>query len=193
MAIPVETKAWTVTQVQQLFPESLDDTRHELIDGELFVSTQPSWQHQRTGYNIARALDSWGMAAEAGMTVVAPGVVFSEHEAVAPDVVWISRQRLDQVLDPNGRLRAAPDLVVEVLSPGIRNIQRDREAKLEVYSRRGVREYWIVDWQARTADVFRPAGNRLHLAATLTADDTLESSLLPGFSCHISEFFASVR
>ena len=193
MATTAETAKWTVTQVQLLFPEPLDDTRYELIDGELYVSSQPSWQHQRTCTNASRILDEWSIPRDAGMALHAPGVIFSEHEAVAPDVLWISRERLDEVLDPNGRLRAAPDLMVEVLSPGSANIRRDREAKLDVYSRRRVREYWIVDWQARTVDVFRPLDDALKLAASLGAEDTLESPLLPGFSCRVADLFAGVR
>ena len=193
MATAAQTTKWTVTQVQLLFPEPLDDTRYELIDGELYVSAQPSWQHQRTCTNAARILDEWSIPCDAGMTLHAPGVIFSEHEAVAPDVLWISRERPDEVLDPDGRLRAAPDLTVEVLSPGSTNIRRDREAKLDVYSRRGVREYWIVDWQARKVDVFRPRDDSLQLAASLGAEDTLNSPLLPGFSCQVADLFAGIR
>ena len=195
MATIAGTKGWTVTQVRDFFPEPLDDTRYELIDGELHVSSQPSWQHQLTGSNVVGLLNRWGDPRDAGMALPAPGVIFSENEAVAPDVVWVSRERFDEVLDPDGRLRAAPDLIVEVLSPGSTNIRRDREAKLEVYSRRHVREYWIVDWKARTVDIYRRQGNgnALELAGSLGAEDTLESPLLPGFSCRVAEIFRGVR
>jgi Uma2 family endonuclease len=193
MATTVETKGWTVTQVRDFFPEPLDDTRYELIDGELHVSRQPDWQHQLTGANTAQHLNEWSRPRDAGTALHAPGVIFSEQEAVAPDVVWVSRERFDEVLDPDGHLRAAPDLMVEVLSPGTKNIRRDREAKLDVYSRRLVREYWIVDWRARTVDVYRRQGNVLQLAASLGAEDTLESPLLPGFSCRVQDFFRGIR
>ena len=55
-------------------------------------------------------------------------------------MVWISRERFAAALEPDGKLHAAPDLVVEVLSPGSTNERRDRQAKLKLYSRRGVRE-----------------------------------------------------
>jgi Uma2 family endonuclease len=193
MATTVGTKGWTVTQVRNFFPEPLDDTRYELIDGELHVSSQPSRQHQQAGANTWRVLEDWSRSRDAGMTVIAPGVIFSEHEAVAPDVVWVSRERFDEVLDPDGRLRAAPDLMVEVLSPGSTNIRRDREAKLDVYSRRGVREYWIIDWPTRTVDVYRRLGDALQLKASLGAEDILESPILPGFSCRVADLFIGVR
>src|SRR5205085_6693914 len=83
------------------------------------------------------------------------GVIFARDEAVAPDVVWVGADRLHSVLWDDGKLHAAPDLMVEVLSPGQANEERDRELKLDVYSRRGVREYWIASWQAHTVELYR--------------------------------------
>jgi Uma2 family endonuclease len=93
------------------------------------------------------ALDDWDARAGIGIASLAPEVIFAEDEAVAPDGAWISQSRLSQALDPAGHLHAAPDLVIEVLSPGAANKRRNREARLDLYSRRGVEEYWIVDWR----------------------------------------------
>ena len=78
---------------------------------------------------------------------------------------------------------------VEILSPGAANERRDREAKLKLYSRRGVLEYWIVDWQARQVEVYRREELALRLVATLYATDTLASPLLPGFACEVATLF----
>jgi Uma2 family endonuclease len=78
---------------------------------------------------------------------------------------------------------------VEVLSPGLSNQQRDRQAKLKLYSRRGVQEYWIVNGQEQELEVYRRDGTSLLLWATLGRDDLLESPLLPGFSCRVSKLF----
>jgi Uma2 family endonuclease len=80
--------------------------------------------------------------------------------------------------------------VVEVLSPGPTNERRDREAKLKLYSRRGVQEYWIVDWQRRQVEVYRREQAALRLAHTLLPGDTIDSPLLPGFQCQIERFFS---
>ena len=69
--------------------------------------------------------------------------------------VLISAARLKQALAEDGKLHAAPELVVEVLSPGNTNERRDREAKLKLYSRHGVQEYWIVDWMKRQVEVYQ--------------------------------------
>jgi Uma2 family endonuclease len=92
-------------------------------------------------------------------------------------------------LDKAGHLHVAPELVVEVLSPGKPNAHRDREKKLNLYSRRGVQEYWLVDWQLRQVEVYRRNVSGLPLFETLHGADDLETSLLPGFSCPVRNLF----
>jgi Uma2 family endonuclease len=111
---------------------------------------------------------------------------------VAPDLAWVSTERLGTVLAPDGKFHAAPDLVVEVLSPGSTNERRDREVKLKLYARRGVREYWIVDWRRRQVEVFRREDSTLGLIATLLEGDTLHSPMLPGFALPLEELFAQI-
>lgn len=166
-----------------------DGKLYELIEGEIYVSHQPSWHHQYTCSNIFRELENWNRQTSLGVANCAPGVIFDIYDAVAPDVVWISNERLPQVLGDDGKLHAAPDLMVEVISPGWQNEQRDRDTKLKLYSRRGVREYWIVDWQAEQIEVYRRSRARLVQIATLLRDDELTSPLLPGFSCQVAKLF----
>ena len=172
---------YTSTDLEGL--PDVDGTRYEIINGELFVSKQPQWHHQYACTRAIVALENWNDASGLGVTNVAPGLVFASDDDVAPDVVWISHARLAEALDTGGHLRAAPELVVEVLSPGSTNERRDREYKLKLYSRQGVREYWIVDWRLRSVQVYRRAQARLRLVATLAGEDELTSPLLPGFAC----------
>lgn len=165
--------------------------RYEIIDGELYVSTQPHWRHQLASGQFFAALTTWSQATDAGLAIEAPGIIFAEDEAVAPDVVWISRERVDRVIGDDGKLHLAPDLVVEILSPGAKNEERDRELKLSLYSRRGVREYWIANWRDVTVQVYRRENAALRLVATLTADDLLTSPLLPGFSARAGALLTS--
>jgi Uma2 family endonuclease len=122
----------------------------------------------------------------------APGLIFAEDDDVAPDIVWSSFSRLQTVLQADGKLHAAPELIVEVLSPGARNATRDREAKLKLYSRRGVGEYWIVDWMTHRIEVYRREQAQLNLISTLFESDTLTSPLLPGFSCPLADLFKGI-
>jgi Uma2 family endonuclease len=168
-----------------------DGRRYEIIDGELYVSKQPHWYHQKVCVNVVALLDRWG--AGQGEVNLAPGVIFADDDDVAPDVVWASKERLAAALWPDGKLHAAPELIVEVLSPGAANERRDREPKLTLYSRRGVREYWIVDWQSQRVDVFRRQEAVLVLVHTLFAGDRLESPLFPGRSAAVSALFESLH
>jgi Uma2 family endonuclease len=183
------TLRWTSTDLESL-PD--DGKRYEIIDGALYVSKQPSWHHQHTCFLIAKQLDSWNDETGAGQINLAPGLIFAEDDDVAPDVVWLSNERLTLTLAEDGKLHAAPELIVEVLSPGRANEKRDREAKLKLYSRRGVSEYWIIDWQRRRLEVYRRRDLVLHLFATLQAEDTLMTPLLPGFSCSLATLFGPI-
>jgi Uma2 family endonuclease len=173
-----------------LFPD--DGKRYEIIDGELYVAKAPHAYHQWLSAEMAWALVDWDRQAKLGRTLIAPGIIFSPDNDVIPDLVWVRRERLTAVLDQAGHFRAAPDLVIEVLSPGSDNEQRDRELKLKLYSRRGVLEYWIVDWHLRQIEVFQRVGVALELAATLRETDRLTSPLLPGFALSLADLFADI-
>jgi Uma2 family endonuclease len=168
-----------------------DGKRYEIIEGELYVSRQPGYEHQYTCGRLAHFLDDWNDRGGQGLVLPAPGLIFAEDDDVAPDVVWITRERCNRAVDAAGHLHLAPQLVIEVLSPGKANEERDRQAKLKLYSRRGVEEYWIVSWTGQFVEVYRREQAQLHLAATLYAQDNLESPLLSGFSCLISKLFLS--
>jgi Uma2 family endonuclease len=177
---------WTSTDLLTM-PD--DGKRYEIIDGELYVSTQPSWHHNYTCVVLITELEIWNRRTGIGQANHAPGLIFAEDDDVAPDLVWISHARRDIALAEDGKLHSAPELVVEVLSPGRANERRDREAKLNLYSRRGVEEYWIVDWRKKQIDVYRRGESALDLISTLREADILETPLLPGFSLPLATLF----
>lgn len=181
---------WTSTDLELLPFE--DGSRYEIIDGELFVSKQPSVEHQIVCTRVVGTLDPWSRGTGSGVVMIAPGLIFAEDQDVAPDVVWVSKERLAVIIGPDRKLHAAPELIVEVLSPGAANERRDREAKLDLYSRQGVREYWIPDWERRQLDLYRRVDTALQLTATLLETDILESPLLPGFALPVRELFADL-
>ena len=106
-----------------------------------------------------------------------------------PDVVWISKVRLATSLDESGHLTVAPELIVEVISPGVDNERRDRETKLKLYTSRGVQDYWILDWRLKQIEVYRRLSGLLQLEGTLFPGDILTSPLLPGFACDVERLF----
>lgn len=175
----------------ELLPD-IEGVRYEIIDGELHVTRQPHAGHQYTTGAVTSELHQWSRRTGAGVTMVAPGLVFAADNDVAPDVVWVSIRRLRLVLDDAGHFRSAPELIVEVLSPGAKNVRRDRELKLDLYSRQGVDEYWIADWRLRVVEVYRRHQAALRLVETLRDGDILTSPLLPGFSCPVSDLWGPI-
>jgi Uma2 family endonuclease len=178
---------WTTSDLELLATDEWK--RYEIIDGELFVTRAPHWRHQRTIGNIYLELEIWSRSSELGEPITTPGIIYTDADNVIPDIVWISRERLGQLLDDEGHLRGAPELIVEVLSPGTTNERRDREAKLKLYSSTGVQEYWIANWQLQQLEVYRRETAQLKLIATLLADDEITSPLLPGFRVQVQRFF----
>ncbi|MGH9755685.1 MAG: Uma2 family endonuclease [Blastocatellia bacterium] len=180
---------WTSADIAN-FPDN--GFRYEIIEGKLFVSKQPHYHHQYTCSQVVTFLQTWSMQTGLGQTIIAPGLIFADDDDVAPDVIWISYERRDIALGDDGKLHLAPEIAIEVLSPGKSNIDRDRKDKLALYSRRGVLEYWIIDWLARQIEVYRRKGKRLRLIETLRQGNKLESPLLPGFSCQVRDLFDQI-
>jgi Uma2 family endonuclease len=183
-----ESLRWTTRDLQAM-PDDGGWQRHEIIDGELFVTRAPHIRHQAAAAKLQSRLEVWSEATGLGNTFQTPGLVLTEYDAVIPDLVWASRDCLATGIDDAGHFTTAPELVVEILSTGVQNEQRDKEIKLKLYSRHGVQEYWIVDWQRQTLAIYRRNQAQLQLEATLILGDTLTSPLLPGFSTGVSEIF----
>lgn len=182
-----EKIAWTIKDIP-LLPQN-ESVNYEIINGELFVTRSPHRLHQRVCVKLARYLDAWSENSGLGETIIAPGVIFSDFDSVIPDVVWLSQEKLANIEDDAGHLLGAPELVIEVLSPGNKNEIRDRETKLKLYSLHGVREYWICDRFNKQVSIYRRENTRLVLVTTLLEDELIESPLLPGFSCLVGNLY----
>jgi Uma2 family endonuclease len=181
-----EQVRWTITDLEG-FPDN--GNRYEIIDGELFVTRAPHLDHQDVAGGIYAELRAWSLQSGLGKPFMTPGVIFSESDAVIPDVIWISHERRARLIDSSGHLTGAPELVVEVLSNTEKDKKRDRETKLKLYSVQGVFEYWIVDREQQSIEVYRRENGVLKKAMTLFQADQLTSPLLPGFSCEVALLF----
>ncbi|HEX4947734.1 MAG TPA: Uma2 family endonuclease [Blastocatellia bacterium] len=166
-----------------------DGKLYEIIEGDLLISQTTKWYHQYAKAQILLALQRWDSLLNIGFANCEVGLIYDETNDVSPDVVWVSKERLAQILGEDGKLHASPEIAVEVMSPGWSNQVRDRQLKLKLYSRRGVEEYWIVDWQQRTMEIYRRENEQLTLAVTLRHTDILSSPLLPGFACNVAQLF----
>ena len=165
--------------------------RYEIIEGELFVSCSPGLTHQRVFANLTFWLFGFLMENPIGEFIPTPGLILSENSGVIPDLVVVLNEQQDRIITGE-RLTGPPALVIEIVSPGSTNIRRDRVAKLQLYSKHGVSEYWIVDPGNLTVEKYVVHDSALTLLETLHLDDTLSTSILPGFSCPLSQIFRRI-
>jgi Uma2 family endonuclease len=165
-----------------LLPE--DGKRREIIEGELFARPSPQTPHQRAVMRLSIRLGYFVECRRLGELFAAPfDVVFSEFDVVEPDLLYISSVRSGVLTHKN--VQGAPDLVVEVLSESTARV--DRSIKLKLYGKFGVQEYWIIDPNGPSAEIYRRGQEGLDLIANLSAADALCSPLFPGFSVPLRE------
>jgi len=169
-----------------------DGNRYEIIEGELFVSCSPGPTHQRVVMNLIFSFWTFLQRNPIGEVVTAPGVILSKYSGVIPDVVVFLNQTGNTIIKGE-RLTGPPDLVIEVISPGSANARRDRVDKLQLYSKHGVPEYWIVDPVNLTVEQYVSHGSSLNLSRTLQREEErLSSAAIPGFSCPLSQIFSRI-
>jgi Uma2 family endonuclease len=163
-----------------------DGNRYELIEGELFVTRAPGLTHQAVVRNLLYVLHAYLKEHPVGSVFPGPGIIFSDFSGVIPDLAYLSHERRKQ-LAAEDKITGAPELVIEVLSPGAENERRDRQAKRQLYKKYGVSEYWIVGPARQVIEVYRTS--RLRRTATLRSRDEATTPLLPAFRCSVRSIF----
>ena len=170
-----------------LFPD--DGKRHELIDGEHYVTPSPNMGHQRVLGTLHGLIWSYLQTHPIGEVFLAPfDVVLSMLDVVEPDLLYLSHDRAAKALTPDN-VKGAPELVVEVASKGTR--RRDETIKRRLYERAGVSEYWLVDPTMDAIRVYRREGTRFGRPLELSreAGDVLTTPLLPGLALLLTRIF----
>jgi Uma2 family endonuclease len=177
-----------------LFPD--DGLRHEIIEGEHYVSPSPSTRHQRILLNLSYLMRQYLEVRPVGEILFAPfDVLLSEFNVLVPDLIYLSRERSHLLTSQN--LQGAPDLAVEILSPSTRS--RDLILKRDVFGRTGVLEYWLVDPENDSVTVYHRAGEVAATASmahgfteaiTHNRGELLTTPLLPGLSLLLDKVLA---
>jgi len=169
-------RLWTYDEMLAKLPES--NLPMELWDGELIMSPTPVPNHQRIVARLFKLMDAFVAGKKLGEVFISPlDVILTQRRVVQPDVFFISKSRLNLVTD---RVRCTPDLAVEVISEG--SWKRDRVEKKDLYEQHGVREYWIIDPEAQTIEVFSLERGAFKLTSKVDLGETASSKLLPGFA-----------
>jgi Uma2 family endonuclease len=170
-----------------LFPD--DGNRHELIDGEHYVTPSPAPRHQAIAWNLTLLIGNYLRANPIGRAFFAPlDIVFSNFDVVEPDLLFISKTRQGDILTAK-HVRGAPDLVVEIGSPSTR--KRDETIKRRLYEESGVSEYWVIDPELDSIHVYRRADASYTRVAELMLErqDVLTTPLLPGLDLPLTVIF----
>jgi Uma2 family endonuclease len=165
-----------------------DGRRYELYDGEVFEIPSPIPLHQVVSGRLFLALSAH-VQAHGGSVFFAPlDIVLTDFDVVQPDVLLFTRER-EHLLNLRKVTRHAPDLAIEILSPG--TASNDRGRKLRLLARHRVKEYWLVDPDGEAIEVYRLLGERFVLAGTARGDEPITSALLPELHLRPSDLLPS--
>ncbi len=165
-----------------------DGKRYEILEGEIFVSPSPVTKHQIISANLLAILHQHVRQHKLGMVLSAPtDVVLSYTNVVQPDLLFVSNARKNIITDKN--IQGAPDLIVEILSET--SAEQDRTTKKQIYARHGVKEYWIIDPDRETVEVYKlePKRRVFQHVATYQSDETLRSALFPQLEITLAELW----
>lgn len=183
MTVAIEKKRFTYED----YLKTPDDIRYELIEGELIMTPSPVPYHQRIVMNIGFKMEEFVKKNRIGKVFIAPCDVYLDNENVLqPDILFISNERANIIGEKN--IQGAPDLVVEILSEN--SAYNDLIRKKKLYARFGVKEYWIVDPELKTLDIYTLKSNEFVPDRSFSENQILESSLLGGLKINLSEVFA---
>jgi Uma2 family endonuclease len=169
------------------FPD--DGKRHELIDGEHYVTPAPRPKHQIIVGNLHLVIGTWLETNRVGRLYLSPlDVVISQFDVVEPDLLFISAARVPEIMTVEN-VRGTPDLVIEVGSKSTR--RRDETIKKQLYERSGAQEYWIVDPEIHVVRVYRREDARFTRPVELSREhgDVLSSPLFPGLELPLDRVF----
>lgn len=161
-----------------------DGKRYQIIGGYLYMVPAPVPYHQEISWNLEFILSKYVRSKKLGKLYYAPcDVVFSKENVVQPDIFFISKEREHIIGTKN--IRGAPDLIIEILSPRTKSI--DRKLKFDLYERFGVKEYWIVDPKKKEIEVLVLTENGYISYGRFRED--FESPLMKGLTVSFEEVF----
>ncbi|MDI6631248.1 MAG: Uma2 family endonuclease [Bacillota bacterium] len=159
---------------------------YQLIGGELVLTPAPGTYHQIIAMKLGVQMANFVSGKERGMVLFAPvDVYLEETETYQPDIIFIARERME-IIEP-ARISGAPDLVVEILSPT--TAYYDLRKKYKVYERTGVKEYWIVDPEEKSVQVFLPKEGKFILDQEVAGQGVVSSRILEGFTVSLESIF----
>lgn len=183
----VAVRKMTYQEFRQLEFDNNDPFVYELIKGELVKKSAPNPRHQFILKKLFAKIDSVATEKNLGQALFAPVDVFlDDYSAPQPDIVFIRQERID-IIDLDEDIMGTPDLVIEILSPN--SVKRDRFDKKDLYEQFAIPEYWIVDPQNATIEVYRLQNNHYALSSFAAQSGAVHSEALGGWELEVSQLF----
>lgn len=177
----------TLMTADDLFKLPSDGMRHELVKGELRTMPPAGFEHGAIISSLHGRLFAHVSTKSLGLVLAAETgfVIERDPDTVrAPDIAFVSKERIEQVGVPKAYFPGAPDLAVEVVSPG--DTMNEVDEKVELWLARGTTMVWVVNPKRKTVSVYHA---REH-PAILTVDDYLEGlDVVRGFRMQVREIF----
>jgi Uma2 family endonuclease len=168
------------------FPEN-DYYIYELINGIIMKKAAPKPIHQFVVRRLSKAFENYLDQNPIGEFLTSPiDVFFDDNSQTQPDLLFIKKER-DFIVDLDEGIMGAPDLIVEILSPG--SYKADKIDKKNLYERFGVKEYWIIDPNNKVVEAFVMNDNAYVMQYILENDGQLASTVLTGFTVDIKILF----
>lgn len=169
-----------------------ENLRYELIGGEIIISTSLRYIHQLVSARIMMTFFDCLKVNSLGLVLGTVGLIFSDFDGVIPDLIYISHEKIEELLDEeSGKFYGSPEIVIEILSPGRANARRDLQVKREIYEIYEVPEYWVVDPFEKVIIVFQHKKGNLRQTKTYKEKDTLKTKFLPEFKLDIKKLFVN--
>ena len=183
-----DVRVWTYRDYYNM-PD--DGNRYEIIDGELLMMAAPNWKHQGILSELSYLFSHFFRGKPCRVMIAPLDVRLAlydekkgkEVNVVQPDImVFCGKDKFDE----KGGI-AAPDFVAEVLSPSTKNM--DRQRKLKLYEKSGVREYWIVDGENETVEVYVHDGKKFGPKIYYNRNSIITSAIFRDFNVNVSDIF----
>ena len=182
MTVAIEKKRYTYEDYVRL-PEG---SPYQLIGGDLIMVPSPTPYHQRILRKIGFLILQHVEKNDLGEVLYSPlDVYFSEEDTFQPDIIFISKKRLTIVGET--KIEAAPDLVIEILSPS--TAYYDLGRKYKVYEEAGVKEYWLVHPGIKSIEVYENREDNFQLVQAVREAEIVKSELLKGFEVDLEKIF----
>ena len=163
-----------------------EDKRYELIEGDLYMVPSPNINHQSILRDLGTLLLDHVRRNNLGVVLYAPcDVVLSDEDVVQPDILFVSKGRRSIIKEQC--IKGAPDLVIEILSPS--TAERDLSIKKKLYFKFGVKEYWIVDVEAKNVEVMIMGDDNFETFRVFSEGSSLKSPLLKDLNIDVRDIF----